>query len=153
MTLPEYPRKKIIIPYRFTPPNCRVAELGLHGILPVGSRVIPGMFRDETITTEKVKVMMNDKKLHGGRQQINGSTFAKDQMPTITNDNKHWKSVFRPPDANELKQNNVPLATTINGRVSNSTLASTIMIHYLPGNVNDSFRKRSHQSQSHCCRI
>ena len=46
------------------------------------------MFKDKRIAEEKVKVMMNDKKLHGGRQQINGSTFTKDQMPTITGDNK-----------------------------------------------------------------
>ena len=127
----------------FTPPNCKVVDLGLHEILRVSNRVIPAMFKGKRIAEEKVKGMMNDKKLRGGRQQINGSTFAKDQMPTITNDNKHWKSVVRPPDANELKQNNVPWATTINARVPGSTLTSTIMIHYLLGNVKDSFRKQS----------
>ena len=61
ITLPEYTTKKINIPSRFTPPNCRVVELGLHEILPVSSPVIPGMFKDKRTTEEKVKVMMNDK--------------------------------------------------------------------------------------------
>ena len=61
--------------------------MDLHEILPVSSQVIPGMFKGKRIAEEKLKGMMNDKKLHDGRQQINVSTFAKVQMPTITNDN------------------------------------------------------------------
>ena len=64
-------------------------------------------------------------------------------MPTTTGDNKQWKSVLRPPDTDDLKQNNIPWATTINTTVPGSTLTSSKMIHYLPGNVKDSFWTRS----------
>ena len=70
----------------------------MHKVLPVGSRIIPGMFKGKRILAEEV--MMNNKKLHGKRQQINGSTCAEDQIPTIAGDNKQWKRVVRLPDAN-----------------------------------------------------
>ena len=116
------------------PQNYHVIQLGLHEILLVGSQVIPGMFKGNRIPAEKVMSMMIDKKLCGARQQINGSTFAKDQMPTITGDNKERKRVVRPPNAEDRKQTNIPWATTIEARLPGSTSTSTIMIHYLPGN-------------------
>ena len=75
------------------------------------------MFKGKRIRAEEVTVMMKNKKLHGKRQQINGSTFGEDQMPTIAGDNKQWKRVVRPPNANELEQNNISWVTTINARV------------------------------------
>ena len=140
MALPEYPTKKIKTMVKFIPPKCRVVELGAHKILPVGSQVIPGIFKGNRILAEKVMVMNDNKKLYGTRQQINGSTFAEDQMPTIAGVNKQWKKVVRLPDANELKQNNIPWATTINVRVPGSTSTSSIMVHYMPRNVKIPFR-------------
>ena len=111
----------------------------------MGSRVIPGMFKGNMVTAENVMSMMIFKKLCGVRQHINGSTFAKDQMPTTTGDNKQWKRVVRPPNAEERKQIDIPWATTIEARVPGSTSTSTIMIHYLLGNVKGSNLIRSKQ--------
>ena len=65
------------------------------------------MFKGNRILAEKVKGMTINKINHVARQQINVSTFAKDQMPTIAGDNKQWKRVVRPPDVKELKQNKI----------------------------------------------
>ena len=86
----EFPAKQLKTTGMFVPPNCRVVELGLHEILPVDSWVIPLMFERDRITTEELKVKIHIKKLHSAsRQQNNGSTFAKDQMLSTTDDNKH----------------------------------------------------------------
>ena len=57
---------------------------------------------------------MNIKKLCGAMQHSNGSTFAKEQMSIITDDNKHWwKRVVPPPDVEDQKETDISLATTI----------------------------------------
>ena len=89
--------------------------------------------------------MMIDKKLCGVRQQINGSTFAKDQMSTVAGDNKRWNRVVRPPNSDDTKKMGIHWATAIEARVPIINSTSTIMIHYLPGNVNSTYLTRSKQ--------
>ena len=98
------------------PQNFRVVKLNLHEIPPMGSQGIPGLFNGNTITVPEVMAMMIDKKLCGARQQINDSTFANNQTPTITGENKRWNRVVRPPNLEDRKPMDIPWATTIGAR-------------------------------------
>ena len=71
--------------------------------------------------------------------------YQWDQIPTIAAGNKKWNRVVRPPNSEDRKQMDIPWATTIEAMAPRSTSVSTIIIHYLPGNLDASYLARSKQ--------